>query len=348
MDPITLLEELLKIYSPSGLESLAVNYLIKQLRALGFVARVDAAGNAVGTYGDGPRTIMLLGHIDTVRGNIPVRREGDKLWGRGAVDAKGPLACFVAAAQLARPQLQGWRVVVIGAVGEEAESQGALFVRGQYRPDFTIIGEPNGWEHVALGYKGSLWCEYIARRSLAHTSAQQESACEAAVHYWSQVQAWAATHNAGRTRAFDQISPSLRNMNSASDGFTDTAAIKFNVRLPLDANLLECEVTLRELAEADELKVWDSVPAYRSEKNTPLVRAFLAAIRQAGGKPGFKVKNGTSDLNIVGPAWQTPIVAYGPGDAALDHTPEEHILISEYTRAIEILTDTLVRLGQTP
>ena len=40
---------------------------------------------------------MLLGHIDTVPGRVPVRREGGRLYGRGAVDAKGPLACFVAA-----------------------------------------------------------------------------------------------------------------------------------------------------------------------------------------------------------------------------------------------------------
>ncbi len=65
---------------------------------------MDEAGNAVGEIGapDAARTIVLLGHIDTVPGNIPVRIEaapaGDVLFGRGSVDAKGPLATFVAAA----------------------------------------------------------------------------------------------------------------------------------------------------------------------------------------------------------------------------------------------------------
>jgi LysW-gamma-L-lysine carboxypeptidase len=192
MDEIALLEGLLKIYSPTGQEAGAVQYLVAQMQAAGFNAFVDEAGDAVGVIGAGPEpalseaegTVMLLGHIDTVPGFIPVVREGDKLAGRGAVDAKGPLACFVAAAARwsrmeSRPA--GRRVVVVGAVGEEEDSRGAHFVKAQYRPAFTVIGEPSGWEKITLGYKGSAWFEYRATRSLAHTSAQNESACEAAV-----------------------------------------------------------------------------------------------------------------------------------------------------------------------
>jgi LysW-gamma-L-lysine carboxypeptidase len=39
------------------------------------------------------------------------------------------------------------------------------------------------------------------------------------------------------------------------------------------------------------------------------------------------------------------MVAYGPGDSALDHTPQEHIEIDEYQRAIKVLTQALVQLG---
>jgi LysW-gamma-L-lysine carboxypeptidase len=42
--------------------------------------------------------------------------------------------------------------------------------------------------------------------------------------------------------------------------------------------------------------------------------------------------------------WKTPIVAYGPGDSTLDHTAEEHILISEYQKAIEVLAEVLSTL----
>jgi LysW-gamma-L-lysine carboxypeptidase len=82
-------------------------------------------------------------------------------------------------------------------------------------------------------------------------------------------------------------------------------------------------------------------PAYRAEKNTPLVRAFLAAIRAEGGQPRFTVKTGTSDMNVVGPAWNCPIIAYGPGDSDLDHTPNEHIDVRELQRGVSVLTRAL-------
>ena len=86
------------------------------------------------------------------------------------------------------------------------------------------------------------------------------------------------------------------------------------------------------------------IPAYRADKNTSLVRAFLSAIREAGGKPNFALKTGTSDLNIVAPAWTCPAIAYGPGDSALDHTPEEHLELDEYDRAVGVIGRALERL----
>jgi LysW-gamma-L-lysine carboxypeptidase len=62
-------------------------------------------------------------------GEIAVRREGDLLYGRGAVDAKGPMAAFVVAAARAGT-LPNLRVAVIGAVEEEAaSSKGAYMLR---------------------------------------------------------------------------------------------------------------------------------------------------------------------------------------------------------------------------
>ena len=59
-------------------------------------------GNVIGELGDeGPR-ILLCGHMDTVPGEIPVRIEGDLLYGRGAVDAKSSLAAMLVGSILAR------------------------------------------------------------------------------------------------------------------------------------------------------------------------------------------------------------------------------------------------------
>ena len=40
----------------------------------------------------------------------------------------------------------------------------------------------------------------------------------------------------------------------------------------------------------------------------------------------------------------TPVVAYGPGDSSLDHSPTEHILIEEFLKGIRVLTGVLVAL----
>lgn len=340
MDDVDLLEGLLQRYSPTLQEAEAVNYFAAQMQAAGFEACVDEAGNAVGVLGAGPREVMLLGHIDTVPGFIAVEQLGDRLYGRGAVDAKGPLACFATAAALAGAR-EGYRFVVIGAVGEEGDSRGAQFVRDRYKPDMLIIGEPSSWDRVTLGYKGSAWFEYEVRRTLAHTAANVESACQAAVSFWNGVTERSGRWNTGRLKMFDQLIPSLRAMHSRSDGFVEMAELKFNLRVPPGISLTEVEALVREQAHDADLKMVEGCAAYRAEKNTPLVRSFLAAIRQHGGSPTFTVKSGTSDMNITAPVWHCPAVAYGPGDSDLDHTPHEHILISDYQRAAQILADVL-------
>jgi hypothetical protein len=68
---------LVERYSPSGQEAPAVDWLVRRMRSVGYTrAYADAAGNAVGLIGDGPRQAVLLGHIDTVPGQIPLRRSG--------------------------------------------------------------------------------------------------------------------------------------------------------------------------------------------------------------------------------------------------------------------------------
>jgi LysW-gamma-L-lysine carboxypeptidase len=51
-------------------------------------------------------------------------------------------------------------------------------------------------------------------------------------------------------------------------------------------------------------------------------------------------------MNILGKAMNLPIVTYGPGDSHLDHTLEEHIVISEYLDSIQIFKETLLKLAE--
>ena len=337
---------LVSIYSPSGKEIPAVTYLLERMQELGYTdAFMDEAGNAIGIMGEGERQFVLLGHIDTVPGELPVHVEDGVLYGRGTVDAKGPLAAFVDAVAEVGP-LPGWQIIVIGAVGEEKDSEGARYVVGQYHPEFCVVGEPSHWNRITLGYKGSAWVDVSVRQALTHTASKEKSAAEEAVRCWQDIQPWLDEVNEGHDRVFEQLTISLQGLYSDSDGIEEWAGVKLNIRLPTWMNPAECFSHLeRLLPYAVITREGFPVPAYRAERNSALVRAFLGSIRAEGGQPGFVVKTGTADMNIVAPRWQCPVVAYGPGDSNLDHTPEEHILLEEYRQAVGVLEMVIVKLG---
>lgn len=341
-EPVALLRGLVEIYSPSHQERRASEYLAAQMQAAGFdKAFVDSSDSAVGILGDGAREIVLLGHIDTVPGYISVEERDGKMYGRGSVDAKGPLAAFASAAAIAGRQ-PGWRIVVIGATEEEAvTSRGARHALTQFNPSLVIIGEPSRWDRVTLGYKGRLITDYSYRRPVSHTARPEPNAIEAAVAYWNAVQAFCAHYNEDRERAFDQLFPSLRTLNASSDGFYETSEMSLGFRLSPDMTPDMLKEQLLTLANGATLSFRGEEFTYRAEKNTPLTRLFNNAIRDCGGTPGYVYKTGTSDMNIVGPVWKCPVVAYGPGDSTLDHTPEEHIEIAEYERAVNVLANVL-------
>jgi len=324
-----------------------VRYLAEQMGAAGLEVEIDPVGSAIGRIGSGELHVLLLGHIDTAPGEIPVRKQGNLLFGRGAVDAKGPLAAFVAVAALgALPHLQ---VTVIGAVHEEGDSAGATHLRDHFPvPDALIIGEPSGWDRVTLGYKGWVTYTLTAETDTAHPASDKANACEIAISVWDALVGWTRDYNAGRSRVFDQVTPTLRTMQSESDGLHERAQLRVTLRLPEGLAVPEIHSKVRQLI-GPRIKVEAlpaAVPAYRAPKNTALVRAALSAIRAEGGKPHFVVKTGTSDMNMVAPAWSCPTIAYGPGDSSLDHTPEEHISLVEFQRSIVVLRTILDRLSR--
>lgn len=386
---IELVRGLVAIPSLSHHESAAAEWLVQQMRDAGYErAFVDAAGNAVGEIGapTAARTIVLLGHIDTVPGNIPVRIErtdaGDVLFGRGSVDAKGPLATFVAAA--ARLDAQ-WardadlRIVVVGAVEEEAAtSKGARFIAARFNgsdeplPDACVIGEPSHWHRITLGYKGRLLLDLTADQAMAHTAGPDASLASVVVDLWNWVATAAAALNATREKAFDQLSPSLRRfITSTNAEMHDRVDAQIAWRLPLGFDI---DAFVSELLRWTSAHICARTPAitplsaiggelvrmagerttfelrfrgweqpWRADRNNTLVRSFLSAIRgvDASSQPGFVFKTGTSDMNVVAPVWRCPIVAYGPGDSALDHTPTEHLSLDEYWRSIAVVEGML-------
>src|SRR5688572_9085613 len=244
---IALVHGLVAIPSLSRHEGPAAAWLVNEMRTHGFDrAFVDAAGNAVGELGESSaaRTIVLLGHIDTVPGNIPVRIDGDRLFGRGSVDAKGPLAAFVAAAARfgsEKAKAARIRIVVVGAVEEEAAtSKGARAIAARFNgdtdrvPDACIVGEPSHWNRITLGYKGRLLLDLTADQPMAHTAGPDASVASVVVDLWNWVTTHAAQQNAGKSKVFDQLTPSLRRfITSTTKDMHDTVNAQFAWRLPV-------------------------------------------------------------------------------------------------------------------
>ena len=343
---LALVRGLVEIPSVSRREGEAVEWLVARMAERGFRASVDDAGNAVGEIGDGPFHVVLLGHIDTVPGEIPVRIEGDELVGRGAVDAKGPLAAFVAAATA---PVAGARVTVVGAVEEESPtSAGARYRATTPAPDWCVIGEPSGWDAVTVAYKGRLTLDVDLSRDARHGASPGPTVAEEALALWEHVRDSAAA-GASAVRTFDRLDCRLEGIDAGTgDGLVERARLRIGFRVPPGTDPGELERAAAQLAERNGgtrvvVRTQGREDPVRTPRTSPLARAFARAIAAAGGNTTFKEKSGTSDMNILFPAWGCPMVAYGPGDSRYDHTPIERLSIADFGRAIEVLKGVLSR-----
>ncbi len=331
---------LVDIRSHSGEEREASLAFVQIARSLGFECELDEAGNAIarrGEIGGGPH-IVMLGHIDTVPGDIPVRVEDGVLHGRGSVDAKGPLMAHLFAA--ARAELPaGAFIEVIAAVGEEAAgSPGARYLRMRRQPDACFIGEPSGWQGVTLGYKGRLLIQARCEREVAHTASKEESTSDTVVRFWSTFSARASALEPGSS-PFDCVQSTIREIASGDDGLMAHASIEGGLRLPVGVSPEQIEALAHEVAAEIGVQVACDGPevAHRSERSDAVGRAIAVGIRAHGGRPHPKVKTGTSDMNVVAPILGCPIAAYGPGDSSLDHTPWERLELAEFVQSIAVL-----------
>lgn len=343
LDEINFFKELLKIYSPTGQEKKAVDFLTEKMDSFGFNTKIDKAGNAIGVIGKGTKKVLFLGHIDTVEGEIPIEEKDGKIFGRGSVDAKGPLAAFVLASSKFKDS-EKIQIIICGAIDEEGLSAGVkYFIKNNPEPDLIINGEPSSWDKITIGYKGGLSIKYSVATDESHTSTNEPTAIEHSINFWNKVKKYSEEFNKEKG-LFDSLQVNARKINSSNDAFTQKTDFLIKFRIPPKFNLDEFKDFLEKNSGKGKIEVLDQVSPFLAGKNNELVRAFMQAIREEKGDFSFKVKTGTTDFNFAGEAWKKPIIAYGPGDSSLDHTPNEHVQKEEFLKSIKVLQKALEKL----
>lgn len=175
MDCFALTRALVDLDSTTGAEKPVVDYLFTHLCGLatqyrGQLERMNAVpgrDNVLLTFGE--PVVTLSTHMDTVPPFFRSSEDSTHIRGRGSCDAKGIIAAMIAAAESLLAE--GTRnFALLFVVGEERDSAGAKAAAASPRGSrFLINGEPTQ-NRLALGSKGALRYEIIARGKLAHSA----------------------------------------------------------------------------------------------------------------------------------------------------------------------------------
>jgi len=360
---VRFLTNLLGIYSPSGKEQDIANFLALEMKRMGFEVGIDMIGNVIGVVGEGEPVILLCGHMDTVAGHMPLRIEEGKIYARGAVDAKGPLASMVMAALEAskEPNFKG-KILVASVVEEEATSKGVrhLITQG-IKADYAIFGEPSGVENITIGYKGQIQLKIVVKTETGHSSTPwlYDNALEKAYQLWETIKA-ACTYPSiePQETPFTAITACLVRMigGRGNSVIPFEAEMNLDVRVPIQFTTTQVyDKMMKIIANYQKVhpnvnvkaSVLDTVEPFEANKSLPLVHVMSSAVRKVLNQPATLLrKTGTGDMNILGNSMNLPIVTYGPGDSHLDHTLDEHIKISDYLNAIQIYKETIIKISE--
>lgn len=342
-----LLTELLREYSPSFHERRAVSKL-KELaeNSLSYdEVWIDPVGNFYAKYGGGGRSVALIGHVDTVAGEIPVKVEGGFIFGRGSVDAKGPLVAALIGASLAKELVhRALTVYVVGLVGEEGPSHGAWYlVNSGLRFDFSIICEPTNTSHVVTEYYGSAFVEFECRGEKGHLAAKESrNACVRVVEQWIELAKRAKESNREYIVSLVRV-----NCGSELNVVPESGRLCVNFRIPASSSLDEVvDLIESSLLEGCRYRVVEYTRPVKASLSSAVVRALARAISINGLRPVYAKKLGTSDMNVLYGRVCNEAAAYGPGDPKLSHTNDEKISVADLVKGIQVYRDALIELSR--
>lgn len=317
MDPVELASALVDIDSTTGREAQAGRWLAGVLRDRGFAvdeqAVDDARFNLFARVQ--PPSIVLSTHFDCVPPFFPSRLEGDRLYGRGACDAKGILAAQVAAVD-ALCRRGETRVGLLFVVGEERGSDGARVANAHANGcRFLVDGEPTD-NRLGLATRGILRLKLRASGRAAHSSFPElgDSAID------KLVDALVAL------RAIQLPSDSVLGRTHYTVGLIG-GGVAPNVVPPW----AEAEVMFRTVGDAADVRA----AIQPIERRVSMEHVIEVPPVKMVTVPGFDVEvfPYTTDIPFL-TAWGQPLL-FGPGSIHVAHTADEYIAIEDLRAAVQ-------------
>lgn len=319
IDVVSLAAELLAIQSPTGREGPAVDFVSRWLVARGWNVQVQEVtpgrGNVWASRG-GNGVVTLSTHLDTVPPYVPPRLDGDRLFGRGACDAKGIAAAMLAAGDRLASSGEK-RIDLLFVVGEEKGSDGARAAnRLPARSRFLINGEPTE-SRLATGAKGSLRVTVRTKGREAHSAYPHlgQSALDPMI----------------------DLLPALRSLDLPRDEALGETTVNVGVlHAGTEANIIpgqaEAEMMFRLVGDPAPVKA--ALEQWAKGKAELEYGSYIPA-QHFHVVPGLHTApmSYTSDIPLLD-RWGTPLL-FGPGSIHVAHTPDEYIDVNELRAAVD-------------
>jgi len=354
-EPVRLLLDSLKIYSPTTKEASYARFLAEKMEKIGYSrVRLDRAGNVLGQAGKGKVKLLLCGHMDTVPGRLPVRKTGDSVYGRGAADAKSPLCALLIAGSEATDS--GVAVTFAGVTEEEGDGAGINeLMAGPGDFDYAVFGEPGGANRVTVAYRGRLAVRLTMKTEGGHAGSP-----------WAYRSAFDEFSKAlSRLREFEEskgipgdrfgsisLTPTLVRAGTFHNVVPNTCQATLDVRLPPGMPSAKAVSGIRQAvgrpSDGVSVRIEPGEPteAYEVDSASPLLRAFQRAIiLKLKDRPGLIRKTSTGDMNTFAHRMRTDCVTYGPGISSTSHTDGEVVQIADYLNSIEVLKEAFRQLA---
>ncbi len=365
-------QALVRIPSLSGQEAAVAQRLAEEMEALGFDAVwQDAMGNIIGRIGSGERPVLVFnGHMDTVGISDPAAWQYDpfggelvdgKLFGRGAVDMKGPLAAMVYGAMLFQRRATGeGTLYVVGVVQEEPHEGKAMEVllrENHLQPDYVLLGEPSDLQ-VKRGHRGRLEIRVVTYGRACHASnpAMGENALYAAARliFGIELLGTQLPDDAVLGRGTIAVTH-LETFAASRNAIPDRVEMVIDRRLTLGETEVKALAEIQSLIQKEEINAEVFVPEYEMISYTqyrvrgreyypawllpedhPFLRRVVRGVERALGiRPEVNTWAFSTDgVYTMGEAG-IPTVGFGPGQEVQAHTANEHIAVRDLVRAAQ-------------